>query len=205
MKGHEHETISALLDGELSRRQRRRVLHHLRACPDCTGEYRRQRGVRRLLRSTAAAPAMPLSGDLFWTRVRGAIQQAAVDADPSFAPAPPAPATRDWAGGARWAWATVAVAAVVVVVGLGVFWQHQPPAPAAPGQVAIAPPPPPRTGPPPAPQPVYAEVERAATVLPNTTVSTFDAKQAGVTVLWVDGLPWTPDMNEMQTLYANLD
>ncbi|NQU11352.1 zf-HC2 domain-containing protein [bacterium] len=199
MKRHEQEAISGLLDRELTRRQRRRVVGHLRACPQCITQYRRQRQVRRLVREHAPAPAMPLDAELFWNGVRHGIQ--ATEPEPARA-ITPAASWLDWVPVPRWALVSVATASVVVVVALTALWYPglSRPGSSAPGPVAGVPPP---VNPP--PRPTYAEVERAATVLPNTSVTPFDSEPAGVTVLWVDGLPWTADMTEMKTLYANLD
>jgi hypothetical protein len=51
----------------------------------------------------------------------------------------------------------------------------------------------------------FAQVEQLKTLIPHTTATAFDSEDAGVTVIWVSGLPWTPDMNEMKTEFANLD
>lgn len=42
------------------------------------------------------------------------------------------------------------------------------------------------------------------TVIPHASATEFDADD-DTTVIWVTGLPWTKDMNEMQTVYATLD
>jgi hypothetical protein len=51
----------------------------------------------------------------------------------------------------------------------------------------------------------FAQVDELKTPIPHSTATTFDSEDAGVTVIWVTGLPWTPDMNEMKTQFANLD
>lgn len=48
-------------------------------------------------------------------------------------------------------------------------------------------------------------VVAAATTLPDTTATAVHGQEADVTVIWVTGLPWTPDMTEMQTVFASLD
>jgi hypothetical protein len=53
--------------------------------------------------------------------------------------------------------------------------------------------------------PGFAQVEQLKTPVPHSAATTFDSEDAGVTVIWVTGLPWTSDMNEMKTQFANLD
>lgn len=50
-----------------------------------------------------------------------------------------------------------------------------------------------------------ASVGEVATAIPNTTATPVSSSDSDVPVIWVSGLPWTEDMTEMQTLYANLD
>jgi hypothetical protein len=54
-------------------------------------------------------------------------------------------------------------------------------------------------------QPSAPVVVRAETAIPDTVATAIAGQEAGVTVIWVSGLPWTPDMTEMQTLFAQLD
>ena len=51
----------------------------------------------------------------------------------------------------------------------------------------------------------FAQVDELKTPIPHSTATTFDSEDAGVTVIWVSGLPWTHDMDEMKTQFANLD
>ena len=48
-------------------------------------------------------------------------------------------------------------------------------------------------------------VEHVSTLIPNSVATPVETKDDDDTVIWVSGLPWTPDMSEMKTLYANLD
>jgi hypothetical protein len=50
-----------------------------------------------------------------------------------------------------------------------------------------------------------AQVEQLKAPIPDTAATAFESEDAGVTVIWVTGLPWTADMNEMKTQFANLD
>jgi len=47
-------------------------------------------------------------------------------------------------------------------------------------------------------------VQAVHTPLPDTTATVLPGP-AQVTTVWISGLPWTSDMTEMQTLFANLD
>jgi hypothetical protein len=51
----------------------------------------------------------------------------------------------------------------------------------------------------------FAQIDELKTPVPHSTATTFDSEEAGVTVIWVTGLPWTHDMDEMKTQFANLD
>lgn len=175
MKPHNPELINALLDGELKGLRRWLVQRHVGQCALCAVEYRRLRHVQQLLAANPVLPRMSDSPDFFWSKVKRDIQ-----AEAGRTETIPAPrlSLADWLGQHQAAFASAATA-VVVVIGIALTTQA--------GKV------PPAT------------VERVATALPNTTATTFEAKEAEVTVIWVSGLPWTKDMTEMQTLYATID
>jgi hypothetical protein len=53
--------------------------------------------------------------------------------------------------------------------------------------------------------PPVTTVQHAATFIPNTVATTLEATDSEPAVIWVSGLPWTPDMTEMKTRFAQLD
>jgi anti-sigma factor RsiW len=187
MKAHDPKWISALLDGELSGLRRFFVERHLRGCAICAVEYRRLRHVREMLAATAAKPEMGDSPALFWSKVKREIQ-----AREGRTVAEPFPRTGpfDWLRGRRLVLASAAVA--VVAAGLW-FWMEQSSHPAPqPAVVAAALP------------PARPVVERVSTVIPHTVATTVDTKDKDVTVIWMSGLPWTPNMTAMKTKFAHL-
>jgi hypothetical protein len=99
----------------------------------------------------------------------------------------PAPNWSDWLGQHRYAFATAAT----LVVAVGLVFALQTPR-KADGPVAIIALP-------------VAQVEHASTFIHDTTVTTFDATESEPAVIWVSGLPWTPDMTEMKTHFAQWD
>ena len=48
-------------------------------------------------------------------------------------------------------------------------------------------------------------VVRADTAIPDTAATPIQGQDSDVTVIWVTGLPWTPNMTEMKTVFADLD
>jgi anti-sigma factor RsiW len=187
MKAHDTKWISALLDGELSGLRRFFVKRHLRGCALCAAEYRRLRHVRELLATAATKPEMGDSPAFFWSKVKREIQ--AREGRTVAAPFPRS-SPLDWLGAHRLAFASVAVA--VVAAGLWI-WMEQAGRPAPKPTVAVAALPPPR--------PI---VERVSTVIPNAVATTVDTKDKDVTVIWMSGLPWTPNMTAMKTKFAHL-
>lgn len=187
MKGHDTKWISALVDGELSGIRRFFVERHLRACEQCAAEYRRLRRVREMLATAAARPEMADSSEFFWSKVKREIQVR--EGRPVAAPFPRSNPL-DWLGAHRLALACVAVA--VVAAGAWI-WMEQAGRPATETTVAVATLPAPR-----------AVVERVSTVIPNAVATTVDTKDKDVTVIWMSGLPWTPNMTAMKTKFAHL-
>ena len=188
MKLHNPELISALLDGELHGWRRWLVERHLKRCVSCAAEFRHLHHVREMLAANRVAPTMGDSQDFFWSKVKRDIQ--AREGQSETIPMPRLGLT-DWIGQHQYAVASAAVA-LVAVFGVVVALHVYQPTTAVPGPAIVAKVP-------------LATVERVETTIPNATATAFQAHDAGATVIWVSGLPWTKDMKEMQTLYANLD
>jgi anti-sigma factor RsiW len=181
MNRHQIETISGLLDGELQGVRRWMAVRHIRACPICAVEYRRQRHVRRMLQANPPAVQMSDSADFFWSKVKAEIKGRSAQQSRSGPLA-------IWLWRHPFALATGAMAAVAF---LCIFWLNRTltrpasPVPSAPASLA--------------------KIERLRTAIPNTAATPVPTDDSQVTVIWVSGLPWTPNMNEMKTEFANLD
>jgi hypothetical protein len=187
MSHHNTEAVAGLLDGQLKGVRLWLVKRHVGACPVCAAEYRHQQHMRRMLQANPPVTVMNDSPEFFWSKVKAEIQRRG---DERVEAPMPGLAFPDWLEQHQFGVAT-AVTSLIAVVGLlwfvGSF--HGTPALTAS-----------------APTPVdFAKVEQLKTAIPNTAATTFDSEDAGVTVIWVSGLPWTPDMNEMKTEFANLD
>jgi anti-sigma factor RsiW len=193
MNGHKSELVTGLLDGQLRGVRRLLVVRHVRRCPVCAAEYRHQRHVRRLLKANPPKIEMSGSPEFFWSKVKTEIERrgdlTAEVPMPKLSPV-------DWLGQNTLVWAT---AAAVVIAALGAVWFA---ASRQPGHVQVA-----RAPSPPAPpvERTLAKVERVSTAVPNTVATVLDTEDSDVTVIWISGLPWTSDMGQMKTLFANLD
>ena len=208
MRRHNTTLVTGLVDGELKGRRLRLAKRHINSCPVCALEYRHQLHVRRLLQANPPPAAMSDSADFFWSKVKKEIQRR--DEESVEVPLPRLAPT-NWLRRHQFVMATAT--ALIIAVG-GVVWFMQtthrapevavsmpvPAPPQAPKVVVSAP-----TPPTPAIPPDFAQVEEVKTPVPSSTATTFDSEEAGVTVIWVSGLPWTPDMNGMKTEFANLD
>ncbi len=186
MKGHDTKWISALLDGEVNGLRRFFVERHLRGCALCAAEYRRLRHVREML-AAAPKPKMGDSPELFWSKVKRDIQ--AREGRTIAAPFPRS-SPLDWLGAHRLALASVAAA--VVAAGAWIWMEQVNRATPETTVAAItlhAP---------------RAIVERVSTVIPHAVATTVDTPDKDVAVIWVSGLPWTPNMTEMKTKFAHL-
>lgn len=185
MKAHHSEWISALVDGELKGLRRWRVQRHVSRCAPCAAEYRHLVHVRQMLAANPLTPPMSDSPEFFWSKVKREIE--AREGQTADVPMP-APGLTEWLGQHRLALASAA-AALVGVVGLVFALQtSRKPNPTA----AIVP-------------TAVTTVEHAATLIPNTVATTLPATDSEPAVIWVSGLPWTPDMDEMKTVFAQLD
>jgi hypothetical protein len=196
MKVHHSDMVDGLIDGHLKGWRRWLAQRHVSRCPICALEYRHQGHVSRMLQDHKPQREMPESGPAFWARVKSEIESAAAATAATPAPALPRLSFRDWLSEHPALVPATALAALVIIG--GVFWLTRPATPA--GSVPqLA-----RHEPPVATRP-YAAVEHVETTIPDAVATPFRSEEAGVTVIWVSGLPWTEDMTEMQTLFANWD
>ena len=187
MSQHNTDRVSGLLDGQLTGVRLWMAKRHVSVCPVCAAEYRHQQHVRRMLHANPPAAAMSDSPEFFWSKVKAEIQRRG--GERAQAPTPRL-AFADWLEQHQLA---VASAAVSLIAAIGIlsfalaFHGPRPVLISAPTSVGVA------------------DVEQLKTPIPNTAATAFDSEDAGVTVIWVTGLPWTADMNEMKTEFANLD
>lgn len=183
MSDHNTEAVTGLLDGELKGVRRWLAQRHVNACPVCAAEYRQQQRVRDMLRANPPVAAMSDSPEFFWSKVKAEIQRRG---DERVEAPMPGLTFTDWLQQHQFA---VASAVTLLVVVIGVLRYNQ-------GfkqnmvETAAA---------------DIARVEQLKTPIPHTAATAFDSEDADATVIWVTGLPWTPDMNEMKTQFANLD
>jgi anti-sigma factor RsiW len=185
MKAHHSELISALVDGELKGLRRWFIQRHVSRCAPCAAEYRHLVHVRKMLAENPVTPTMSDSPEFFWSKVKREIQ--AREGQTADIPVP-ALSLSDWLGQHRYAFAAV-VTTLVAVVGSTIALRV--PRPTSP-PIAII-------------QVPAATVEHASTLIPNTVATTIDAKGTDPAVIWVSGLPWTPNMNELKTQFAQWD
>ncbi len=188
MSRHKTEALTGLLDGELRGIRRWLVERHVRTCPVCAAEYRRQRHVRQMLQANPSRVQMSDSPEFFWSNVKMEIKRRG---EGRVKVPMPKLALPDWVLRHQF---TVATAAVAVMAMVSAIWLMQTPTGPPANDVV-----------PSTVSPGFAEVERLKTAIPNTTATAFESQDAQVTVIWVSGLPWTPDMNQMKTEFANLD
>ena len=181
MSRHQTERISGLLDGELKGLRRWAAERHVRACPVCAVEYRRQRTVRRMLHNNPTTARMSDSPEFFWSKVKSEIRNRSEESD-----APSTGWVVHWLATHSMLATTTAVAIAIVCI-LCLRTSSRPSAPSTRMQAS------------------FARVERLKTAIPNTAATSLQPDDSQVTVIWVSGLPWAPNMNEMKTEFANLD
>ena len=204
MNRHPTELVGALVDGELQGLRRWFVQRHVRACPPCAAEYRHVLHVRRMLAETPVRPQMTDSADFFWSKVCQEIDRKGRQATPV---PQPRLALTDWLWWRRPAMAT-AVAALVVAAGIAWWAAGRPtvrqiaklPDARNPATILVA-----RPGTKTATAKGIAQVEQVSTDLPEAAVTALPGPDPDVAVIWVSGVPWTADMIEMMTHFANLD
>lgn len=187
MSHHNTDRVSGLLDGQLTGVRLWLARRHVSTCPVCASQYRHQQHVRRMLHANPPAAAMGDSPEFFWSKVKAEIQRRG--GERVEAPIPKL-AFADWLEQHQFAVASAAASLIAAFAVLSFALAFH-------GTRAVF------TS---APTPMgFAQVEQLKTLIPRTAATAFDSEDAGVTVIWVTGLPWTPDMNEMKTEFANLD
>jgi hypothetical protein len=215
MSSHNTESVTGLLDGELKGLRLWFAKRHVGTCPVCAVEYRRQQHVRRLLQANPPTATMSDSPGFFWSKVKSEIQRRGEE---SVEVPQPRLALADWLRQRQFAMAT-ATALVIAACGVVWFMQMSRRAPAVMASLpAVTTPLPtvtaslpavtaslPAVMPSDATPAGFAEVEQLKTPVPHSVATAFDSDDAGVTVIWVTGLPWTSDMTDMKTQFANMD
>jgi anti-sigma factor RsiW len=184
---HNTESVTGLLDGELKGLRLWIAKRHISTCPVCALEYRHQQHLRRLLQANPPSVAMSDSPEFFWSKVKLEIQKRGEE---SVEVPVPRLAFADWLQQHQVAMAT---AAALVIAACGMVWFIQT-IRRTPEMTADA------------TSPIgFTQAEQLKTPVPHSAATAFDSEDADATVIWVTGLPWTPDMNEMKTQFANLD
>lgn len=178
MKQHNTERISALADGELKGFSRWLAQRHVRHCPQCAAEHQRIQRVRQSLAACPPVIEMSDSADFFWSKVKRAI--AAREPQTIFIPIPRL-SLGDWFLVHRGALATVTSGLMVALL-TGVMLQQ----PHSAGRGTVM-------------------VERVDTVIPNTVATPLKGAESDVAVIWVSGLEWTADLDEMKQRFENTE
>lgn len=180
---HKPELVSGLLDGELRGLRRWLAERHLRRCLMCQADYRHLQHVRRMLAANPPTTEMPDDAAFFWSKVKREIE-----ARGTAKAAVPEPklSLADWLG--QHTPALAGATATVLFLGIAAAFYLRPTPPAVVHS-----------------QPLSPIVVGAATAIENSTATPLHGGDQDVTVIWVNGLPWTPNMTEMKTLYASLD
>jgi anti-sigma factor RsiW len=187
MNAHNPELVNALVDGELRGARRWLVQRHVSACPICAAEYRRLHHVRQLVADNPpVAPAMSDSPEFFWSKVKREIEREGHEIVETHAEPP---VVGQWLRQYTYELVGAAAAAVIALVAFGLL--RTPPA----GVETVA-----ADG-----EPAATQVEQVATALPHTVATVLENDDAGTAVIWVSGLPWTQDMTELKTRFANMD
>jgi len=185
MNVHHSEFISALVDGELKGLRRWMVRRHVSRCAACAAEYRHFRHVREMLAANPVTPVMSDSPEFFWSKVKRGIE--ASEGQTANVPVPVL-SWSDWIGQHQFAMAS-AVTTLLVAGGLALMLR---PSPTPAGRVAII-------------QPPVATIEHASTLIQDSVATSFDSTDSEPAVIWVSGLPWSPDMTEMKIRFAQLN
>jgi hypothetical protein len=129
---------------------------------------------------------MSESPEFFWSKIRREIERRG---DEQIEVPEPSLTLADWLGQHGPAMLTV-VATVVVVLTVFRIASPNKPGPANGGSAAGS---------------SFAKVQQVSTTIPNTTATAFNSREADATVIWISGLPWTSNMDEMKDEFDNLE
>ena len=202
MKRHNAELVGALLDGQLTGLRRWRIARHVKACPVCAAEYRKLEQVRRLLADNPAAPEMSDSAEFFWSKVRREIDRRGEQ--PVEVPVPRL-VLADWLRVHRLAVASVTATVLAMLIAGWLLVGRGPApspitvqAPRKPANTMVA-----QTSP---VKPAgLAQIASVSTALPDAVATAVEGTDSDVAVIWVSGVPWTSNMTDMMTQFANSD
>lgn len=178
MKPHNTKRISALADGELKGWSRWWTRWHLRRCPRCAAEFQRIERVREALRTCPPRVEMSDSADFFWSKVRREIE--AREREELYIPMPRL-SLADWLLVHR---SALAVATSGLMLALATGLMLQPPRPSRGGVVWV---------------------ERVDTVIPNTVATPLKGADSDVAVIWVSGLEWTENLDQMKECFEKME
>ncbi len=174
MKNHNTEKLSALADGELRGLSRWLTRRHLRHCSQCAAELQRIERVRATLAACPPVVEMSDSEEFFWSKVRREIERRGAQTE---SVAMPRLTLADWLRVNQAAWVS-ATAALVAACGLWITMDS--PVGIKHHGVVI--------------------IEEAETGIPNAAVTPLKGASSDVGVIWLTGLDWVPDMDDMKQL-----
>lgn len=177
MKNHNPELVSALLDGELRGVRRWLTTRHVSRCAICATEYRHLQDVQQMLAANPPTAEMSDSPEYFWSKVKAEIERRG----PEQVRAPiPHLSAWDWLGQHQFAMSGVATLLVAAVITMSTLYGNRP------GGYE---------------RQYYASVESLETVIPDTVATVVDTDDPGAKVIWVSGLPWVRDLDELKALF----
>ena len=174
MKNHNTEKLSALADGELRGLNRWLTQRHLRHCPHCTAELQRIERVRAALAACPPVVEMSDSAEFFWAKVHREIESRGAQTE---SVAMPRLTLADWLRVNQAAWVS-ATAAIVAACGLWMTMDSP---------VRIK-----HRG--------VVTIEGAETGIPNAAVTPLKGASSDVGVIWLTGLDWAANMDDMKQL-----
>ena len=139
-----------------------------------------------MLRENPPTAQMSDPAEFFWSKVKGEIERRGSErvVEPM-----PALGWADWLGQRPFAMASGAAAIIAVIA---VLWMI-PPGNSGGSRGTNVPP------------SSFARVHQVSTPIPDTDVTAFNSAEADATVIWISGLPWTADMDEMKDQFENTE
>ncbi len=186
MKSHNTERMSALVDGELTGVRRWLAERHVKSCAECTAQVRELNRVRDMLKANPPSAQMSDSEDFFWSKVkRGIDQRGGERVDVPM----PSLGLGDWLGQRGFARVTVAVMVIVTIGVIRLIGGRNSGLPVDGN--------PSRNN--------FAKVDNVSTPIRDSDVTAFNSVEGDATVIWISGLPWTSDMQEMREEFENLE